>query len=129
MNKLELAVLRRAATPAVASDAPGELTLRFGVIRLLPAAVQPYVGRIKEAAAMLPGVTETSMNAATGELRIAYDPAQTDGKTVRRWMDTVVETCLGLAGSPELSRDGLTVEEIAAVVRDTLEQRLRTFSA
>ena len=127
MNKLEKAVLRRAATPAVASDAPGALTLRFGALKLLPGAIQPYLHYIEQAAAMLPGVTAASLDTASGELRIRYDAARTDGGQVRAWMNEVIDGCLDLAGSPELNQSGLKVEDVAAKVKAALGERLKRF--
>lgn len=84
-------LLRKFLKPQIASDIPGRLRVRFSKHKLLPKAAYPYMHYAQEAIALLPGVTNVSLNVYTGSILIEYNKEETSSSRVLAWINRIVD--------------------------------------
>lgn len=98
MNVLQKRLLRACLKPAVESDLPGRLRLRFARADRLPEQATPYLHYIPELMQLLPGVGEVTYNVRIGTVLIRYDARRTSAERILRWIAAAVDEGVALAG-------------------------------
>ena len=122
MNKIQETFLRVCLKPAVTSNLPGRLRLKFSKYKMLPKEAEPYLHYANDVMAMLPGVKDSVINARIGTALVLYDAQTTSSRQILRWVDIVVDT--GLEIAKEIKPEEADEKQLEQVVRRRLILRL-----
>ena len=122
MNKFQEAFARRCLKPKAECDLPGRLRMKFSKYDMLPKEALPYLHYVRDVLAMLPGVSDVTVNARIGTVLVLYDANKTNSRQIMRWVDIVVDTGIEIAKDKEW--EGKDEAEIEQLVRDRLILRL-----
>lgn len=125
MNKIQETFLRVCLKPAVTSNLPGRLRLKFSKYKMLPKEAEPYLHYANDVMAMLPGVKDSVVNARIGTALILYNPQMVTAKGVLRWIDTAVDVGIGIVNEIGFTVPANTDEEgFMQIARERLARRL-----
>ena len=122
MNKIQETFLRVCLKPAVTSNLPGRLRLKFSKYKMLPKEAEPYLHYANDVMAMLPGVKDSVINARIGTALVLYDAQTTSSRRILRWVDIVVDT--GLEIAKEIKPEEIDEQKLEQIVRQRLILRL-----
>ena len=122
MNKIQETFLRVCLKPAVTSNLPGRLRLKFSKYKMLPKEAEPYLHYANDVMAMLPGVKDSVINARIGTALVLYDAQTTSSRQILRWVDIVVDT--GLEIAKEIKPEEVNEQKLEQIVRQRLILRL-----
>ena len=122
MNAITKNLILRALQPSVASDVPGDLRLRFGLLKLLPADFAGHLHYFETGLELLPGVTKASLEPKDGSAQVLYDPAQTDKTRILAWYKAILEEGLACLEDPALKH--ASEQEVVETITERMQAHL-----
>ncbi len=122
MNQLTRNLIRRALEPSVTNGAPGEMQLRFSLLRLLPDNMRGYLHYLENVLTMLPGVISAPLNASRTGADIRYDPSRTAPGIILDWYRKFLEEGMDCLSSPAFQH--MREEEIVSALTERMQRHL-----